>query len=372
MNRRPWILHLTVAATCLAGVSCSEQGITLQGAGATFPAPLYKRWFLEFYKAHPDQRVNYQPIGSGAGIRQFSEGLTIFGASDAAMSDSEIKKAKEMAKERGQDHEEVILLPMTAGSIVLCYNLPGVTQEVRLSRKTYVRIFLGEIDQWNDSALRADNPGVDLPDLPITVVRRAEGSGTTYAFTNHLNAVGREVKIKWEPGVSKSVTWKADFIGARGNPGVAAIIQQTAGAIGYLEYGYAELARLPMAVLQNKSGNMIKPTPDSCQAALKGVELPADNRIWIPDPAGEQAYPIVTYTWMLCYSRYNDAAKVEVLKEVLKFGLTKGQEFSAELGYIPLPEDIAQKVLESVDRIQAGPSPVALRALPSFPHGGGP
>jgi phosphate transport system substrate-binding protein len=314
----------------------------LQGAGATFPAPLYKRWFLEYYKRHPDVRVNYQGIGSGAGIRLFTNELVEFGASDAAMSDKEIEKVK-----RG-----VQLLPMTAGSIAICFNIPGGPTDLSFSPGTYANIFLGNITSWDDPAIAADNPGVSLPAVPITVVRRAEGSGTTYAFSNHLAAVSDEWKK--ERGVDKSIKWPKGMIGARGNSGVAALIQQTPGAIGYLEFGYAELSHLPTAALKNKAGKFIKPTVESGQSALASAKFPEKGpplRIWIPNPDGENSYPIVTYTWLLCYERYNDPAVAAELKNVIRFCLTDGQEYSADLGYIPMPENVVSRVLEAVERI---------------------
>jgi phosphate transport system substrate-binding protein len=213
--------------------------------------------------------------------------------------------------------------------------------------------FLGEITSWNDSLIADCNPGANLPNLHITVVRRAEGSGTTYAFTNHLISVGKSVGTSWKEEKANK-TWPiTQMIGARGNPGVAALIKQTPGAIGYLEYGYAELAELPTAVLENKKGKYVRATPDSSQAAIKGVKLPKDFRPWIPDPAGPDAYPIVTYTWLLCYKDYSfNPVKGKALLDVIKFCLTDGQKFSKELGYIPLPKDIAQEVLAAVEQIK--------------------
>lgn len=337
----------------LSSCSFSKDIVTLQGAGATFPAPLYKRWFLEFYKIHPQLRVNYQAIGSGAGIRQFTEGLTAFGASDAAMSKAEVELFQ---KQRGSD---VQLVPMAAGSVVLCYNLPGVAEDLKLTRKTYLQIFLGAITNWTDKALAESNPGVRLPDLDITVVRRADGSGTTYAFTNHLTAVGKDIGVPWTPGVGKSIVWpKKEMIGGRGNPGIAALIQQTPGAIGYLESGYAELAKLPEAVLENKSGHFIRATPASSQAALAKAEVPDDFRIWAPDPEAPDGYPIVTYTWLLCYKDYTkfpgDPQAGAILKKVIGFCLTDGQQYSKELGYTPLPQNVMDRVLSAVAGIKTG------------------
>lgn len=334
-------IRALVVAICLTGISCTEpaEDITIQGAGATFPAPLYKRWFLEYYKAHPGVRVNYQPIGSGAGIRQFTEGLVDFGASDAAMSDKEIAKVP----------AGVQLLPMTAGSIAVCYNLPENVKELKLTRSALIGIFFGKIDSWNDKALVAANPGVDLPDMPITFIRRSEGSGTTFAFTNHLSAISPEWKAG--PGVGKSVVWPVG-IGAKGNAGVAALIRQTPGAIGYVETGYAELTKLAMAAIENKKGRFIVPTTQSSQAALEGAKLPDNLRVWITDPEGKDAYPIVTYTWILCFKKYADAKVAQTLKAVLKYCLTDGQSMSAELGYVPLPEKVASKVLQALDQIE--------------------
>jgi phosphate transport system substrate-binding protein len=339
MRTFPWLRCAALATALCAGGCSGGNIIDLQGSGATFPAPLYKRWFLEYYKAHPDVEVNYQAIGSGAGIRQFTQELVDFGASDAAMSDKEIEKVR----------NGVLLLPMTAGSVVLSYNVPGVTQPLTLSRDAYSRIFLNQITTWDDEAIRKTNPGVNLPSDEIVVVRRAEGSGTTFAFTNHLSAISPAWKKG--PGVGKSVVWPKS-IGARGNEGVTALIQQTPGAIGYLEYGYADLAKLPMAVLENHAGKYVAPGPESGKAALKGAKIPENLRVFIPDPEGEDAYPIVTYTWILCYQKYADAQRAQTLKEVLRYCLTDGQPIAAKLGYIPLPEGVVRLVLAQVDRIQ--------------------
>src|SRR5262249_39441965 len=232
-----------------------------------FPAPLYKRWFIEYYAAHPEVRVNYSPIGSGAGIRQFTAGLTSFGASDAGTSKKEIEK---LPKEYGG----VLLLPMTAGEIVLSYNLP-LTAPLRLSRRAYIKIFLREIEKWNDPEIAKDNPGVELPDEKITVVTRADSSGTTFAFTTHMAAVAKTLSIEWTPGVDKSVPWK-ESIAAQGNDGVAALIQLTPGAIGYVEFGYAKLAALRMAALENRSHEFILPDESGKggQRALEGAKIP--------------------------------------------------------------------------------------------------
>jgi phosphate transport system substrate-binding protein len=347
----------TLALVAVAGLSAgcgSSDGVSIQGSGATFPAPLYKRWFAEYYREHPDVRVNYQPIGSGAGIRQFTEGLVTFGASDAFMSEAEIKK---VPADRG-----VVLLPMTAGSIAICYNLPGYSGELRLPRKAYVNIFLGRITSWADRAIADANPGDSLPDVPITVVRRSDSSGTTHAFTSHLNAISDDwKKDHGGPGKGKSIAWpdKENFIAGKGNSGVAALIQQTPGAVGYLETGYAELARLSapqlkMAQLENKSGAFVAATAESGAAALAPpslVNIPDNLHVEVNDPAGKDAFPIVTCTWLLCARHYTDQRRATELKKVIRYCLTDGQKLSSELGYIPLPPELTKKTLAALDEI---------------------
>lgn len=333
-----WCAFLLGALVCFGLTSCSGgDRITLQGTGATFPAPLYQQWFQDYGKKHKDVRINYQAKGSGAGISDFKQGLVDFAASDAAMKDEEIKEIA-----RG-----VQLLPVTAGSIVLSYNLPDFKGELKLSRDAYIGIFLGKITKWNDEKIKADNPGVELPDLKISVIRRADGSGTTYVFTQHLAAISAEWKAG--PGVGTTVEWPKDTIGGKGSDGVTALIKQTPGAIGYIEYGYAEQTKLPTALLQNKAGAFVKASMESGQAALAGAEMPSDLRAWVPDPQGKDAYPIVTFTWILLYKKYDDAKKLEALKEIFKFCLTDGQKDAGALGYIPLPKNAVDASLKALD-----------------------
>lgn len=321
----------------VAAQAAEGDSITLQGTGATFPAPLYQRWFKEYNQLHPNVEINYQALGSGAGIKQFQQGLVDFGASDAAMSDQEIAAVK----------NGVVLLPMTAGSVVLTYNLPGVT-ELKLSRDAYVGIFLGKITQWNDPAIAKVNPGVTLPDTKVTVVTRSDGSGTTFVFTSHLSAISADWKSG--PGAGKAVNFPVGVSG-KGNPGVTALIKQTPGAIGYVEYGYAKQTAMPMATLENKSGNYVKADLESGQKALAGVELPANLRAWITDPAQPDAYPIVTYTWLLCYKKYQDPKTADAIKSIVQYGLGQGQSFATELGYIPLPTDTIKQVTAALNQI---------------------
>ncbi|QDU61593.1 Phosphate-binding protein PstS precursor [Planctomycetes bacterium Pan216] len=328
------VILATVALLLLwHGDSRAQSVLTFQGSGATFPYPLYQRWFIEFNKLNPQIRVNYSPEGSGQGINAFLDHMVDVGMSDAPLTDGQIERVK-----RG-----VQAVPMTAGNIVVTYNLPGSPPNLRLSREAVVAIFLRKATKWNDPVIQRQNRDVRLPEQPITVVRRASGSGTTYAFTRHLSAISKP----WNdgPGFGKTVVWPTGTIGARGNQGVTALVETTPGAVGYVEYGFARGAGLPMARLENKRGRYIAPTEKSGQEALLGVTLPPEMNLWLPDPDREEAYPIVAYSWWFCYKEYKDPDKAEALRELIKYGLTEGQNFAPELGYLPLPEKLAKKIL---------------------------
>lgn len=316
-----------------------NQNVRLLGAGATFPAPLYQRWFADFGKQASKVQINYQAVGSGAGVEQFTAGTVDFGASDTAMKDEEITKVGDKG---------VILLPMTAGSIVLAYNLPEVTGELKLPRQLYTDILLGKIKKWNDPAIAKANPDVKLPDQNITVVYRSDGSGTTGVFTKHLSAISPEWKSK--VGEGKTVQWPSG-VGAKGNDGVTAQIQQTKGSIGYVEYGFAKKNNLKMASLENKAGKFVAPTDEAASKTLGTVKLPDDLRAFISDPEGADSYPIVTYTWLLVHKKYSDPAKAKAIEAMVEYGLTDGQKVSADLGYVPLPKNVAEKVATAADAI---------------------
>ncbi|HEY9768303.1 MAG TPA: phosphate ABC transporter substrate-binding protein PstS [Coleofasciculaceae cyanobacterium] len=345
------LLALTLGLTACGGAEAPGEGgnagggnaggesVSLTGAGASFPAPIYQRWFSEYNKENPNVQVAYQSVGSGAGVEQFIQGTVDFGASDVAMEDEEIAQV-----ERG-----VAMLPMTAGSIVLAYNLPDVP-ELRLSRQVYTDILLGKITKWNDPAIASLNPDANLPDSNITVVYRSDGSGTTGVFTQHLSAISPEWSEK--VGEGKTVQWPAG-VGAKGNEGVTAQILQTEGALGYVEYGYAEQQDIPTATLENKAGNYVTPSGESAANALAGATLPEDLRAFVSDPEGDNSYPIVTYTWLLAYQNYDDPNKVQGLKDVVNWSLTEGQTYADELGYIPLPENVVKKVEAKLETIQA-------------------
>ncbi len=316
----------------------AEDYVKLIGAGASFPAPLYNKWFKDYHGLHSNVQVDYQSVGSGSGIKNFINKTVDFGASDAGMKPEEI----------AQVDVGVQLLPMTAGAIVLSYNLEGVP-ELKLSREAYAGIFLGKVTKWNDPLIAGANPGAKLPDSPINVIVRADSSGTTFVFSQHLAAISPE--FARSPGVNQMPNW-AVGTRSKGNEGITASIRTTPGSIGYIEYGYAKGQHLPMATLENKEGKFVTAAMPSFQAALAAVQMPADLMAWLPDPTGDDSYPIVTYTWMLCYKHYDNANKLQALKSVIEYGLTEGQKSSEQFGYIPLPAPVAAKVKDALNNIQ--------------------
>jgi len=338
------LLAIIVAAGFMA---CSEnkstsEGVKLQGAGASFPAPLYQKWFKAYGASHQGVEIDYQSVGSGSGVKSVIDKTVDFGASDAAMSPEEM----------GRVDIGVQLLPMTAGTIVLTYNLKDVTG-LKLSRQAYTGIFLGKVTKWNDPLIAKANPGVKLPDQAINVVVRADGSGTTFVFTKHLSAVSAD--FAKSPGVNKLPNWP---VGTRskGNEGVTASVMTTPGAIGYIEYGYAKSQNLPMAILENKSGAFVEANTASAQAALATAQFPDDLIAWVPDPDDKAAYPIATYTWLICYKQYKDKAKFQALQGLLNYCLTDGQKESDALGYIPLPASVVDKAKAAISNITLAPN----------------
>jgi phosphate transport system substrate-binding protein len=328
--------------TGCGGNNMASEDATLQGAGASFPAPLYQKWFKSFSVSHDGAQVDYQSIGSGGGVRSVIDKTVDFGASDAAM------KPEDMAKV----DVGVQLLPMTGGAIVLTYNLQGVTG-LKLSRQAYAGIFLGKIKSWNDPLIAKDNAGSTLPDRAINVVVRADGSGTTFVFTKHLSTISPE--FAKSPGTNTLPNWPTGTR-SKGNEGVTASVAMTPGAIGYIEYGYAKYLNLPMAILENKSGEFVAPSPQSAQAALASAKFPANLIAWVPDPEGKDAYPIATYTWMICYKQYRNKAKFQLLHDLLTWCVTDGQKESDALGYIPLPQDVVDKDKAAIENIKLAPN----------------
>ncbi|MBY6212971.1 phosphate ABC transporter substrate-binding protein PstS [Microbulbifer agarilyticus] len=324
--------------------------VQLNGSGASFPFPIYAKWFRDFSRSETGVQVNYQPKGSSAGIQDFIAGVVDFAASDAAMTEGEIAEVT----------QGVVLLPVTAGEVVLAYNLQGV-DDLKLPRDVYPEIFLGKIDHWQDPRIIAANPNVVLPDSAITVVTRADASGTSYVFSGHLSAINDNFQSA--VGQSTTPNWPggANFVSAPRNDGVAAEIKQTPGAIGYVNYGVAKLTELPVARLENKVGNFVSPGPAAGGAALANAQFPtgtlpgnnAPNLIaWVPDPAGNSAYPIVSFTWLLVYAD-QDNDKAAAMRRLVDYVLSdEAQAEASALGYIPLPQNVREKVREAAQFIK--------------------
>lgn len=325
--------------------SPSGGGADLTGAGATFPYPLYSKW-ASVYMNETGQRINYQSLGSGAGVNQISEGTVDFGASDGPMTDAELAKAR---------YGPIVHIPTILGAVVVTYNLPGVTQTLRMTPDIVADIFLGRITKWNDPRIVANNAGVALPNSNILVVHRSDGSGTTYVFTDYLTSVSPA----WAsgPGRGKAVSWPTG-LGGRGNEGVAAQVQQTPGALGYVELAYAMQNRQPAAAIRNASGNFVEPAIASITAAAAGVAdtLAADTdyRISIVNAPGPDAYPISSFTWILLYQQQRNAEKGRKLVGFLRWAITDGQKHAADLHYAPLPSGIVTGVQKKLDAIALG------------------
>jgi len=323
--------------------------VSLQGAGATFPAPLYGVWIETYSGTYPNVKIDYQANGSGAGIKAITQGTVDFGASDAAMKDEEIA-----AIPAGKT---ILHIPTALGAVVATYNLPGVTA-LNLDGPTLANIYLGTIKSWNDPAIAALNAGVTLPNTPIQVVHRSDGSGTTNAFTTYLSAVSPDWQSK--VGAGKEVNWPTG-IGAKGNDGVATAVKQNEGAIGYVELNYAQQSQLPMASLKNAAGNFVVPSTASVTAAAEAAvaDVPADLRAKpIVNAAGDQAYPLAAYTYLLVYKDQADATKGQALVSYIAWALTDGQGMEEQLGYAPLPAAIQSKALAELHTITAGGSPI--------------
>lgn len=311
------------------------QAETLNGAGATFPAPLYELYAREIKKKHPDLKINYQAIGSGGGIRQTIAGTVDFGASDAAMKDDEISKVK----------NGVILVPTAGGAVSVVYNLAGVNN-LKLSRTTLPDIFSGKITKWDDAKIKADNPGVNLPSQPIKFVVRADGSGTTFIFTNHLSATSGY--FKGRIGANTAPNWTLpNVLKGKGNPGVAALVARTPGSIGYVEYAYANANKLSSALIQNKKGEFVAPSLQSANAALATVKFPDNYRVFVGEPS--QGYPIVGLTWLLVYKQYATPAKADAVKKFVNWALKDGQQYNDDLFYTKIPGDVVNRILQTVN-----------------------
>jgi len=329
----------------LASIACNNNGsgsgsVTLQGAGATFPAPLYQKWLSEYGNLHPNLKMDYQSIGSGGGIKQIKEQTVDFGASDSPMSDADLKSAP----------GEIVHIPTVLGAVVITYNLEGMKQPLRFSPEVIADIFLGKIKKWNDPKIAADNPGVSLPTSDITVIHRSDSSGTSAVFTDYLSKVSPEWKEKVGAGVSPS--WPIG-IGGKGNEGVTGQVKNTPNTIGYIELVYAVKNNLPVAHIKNASGNFIEPSIDAvtAAAAASAASMPDDLRVSITNAAGPQAYPISSYTYILVYKNQKDAAKGKALVDFLWWGIHDGETFGKELQYAPLPADVVKKAETKINSV---------------------
>jgi phosphate transport system substrate-binding protein len=348
------LLAATLSAACSSDkagsndkatpATASSAAVDLTGAGATFPYPLYSKWFAD-YAASTGVRINYQSIGSGGGIRQLSEGTVDFGASDSPMKDEELAKAK----------GAIMHFPTVLGAVAVIYNLPGVASGLKLSGPVLADMFAGRITKWNDAKIAALNGGMKLPENDVLVVHRTDGSGTTFVFTDYLSAVSPA----WAsgPGRGKEVSWPVG-LGGKGNDGVAGQVKQTPGAIGYAELAYAKQNKLPFASIQNKAGSFVAPSPEGMTAAAAGVaaNLPAntDYRLSIVNADGAGAYPISSFTWILVYTQQANGEKGRKLRDFLKWALTEGEKQAAALDYAPLPETMTARLTARLDSLKVG------------------
>jgi len=311
----------------------------LNAAGATFPYPIYSKWFNQYHQEHPDIEINYQSIGSGGGIRQVTAGTVDFGASDGPMSDEQLASAK----------VKIIHLPTVLGAVVPAYNIPGFKGELKFTPEVIAGIYLGKITSWNDPAIAKINPGVSLPNQGIIVVHRSDGSGTTYIFSDYLSKVSNE----WRDSVGKgtSVKWPTG-LGAKGNEGVAGMVRQMEGAFGYVELIYALQNNISFGPVKNTAGNFVKASLESTTAAAASVKtMPADFRVSITNPLGKDAYPIASFTWLLVPADWKDKNKEKIIVDFLNWMLDQGQNMTADLNYAPLPDAVKQKEREAIKTI---------------------
>jgi phosphate transport system substrate-binding protein len=325
---------------CLAVAIPALSQTTINGAGATFPYPMYSKWFSEYHKAHSDVQINYQSIGSGGGIRQVLAGTVDFGASDGPMTDEQLSQAK----------MKILHIPTVLGAVVPAYNIPGVTGEVKFTPEALAGIFLGKITSWNDKAITSANSGMNFPNQPIVVIHRSDGSGTSYIFTDYLSKISNDWKNG--PGKGTSVKWPVG-LGGKGNEGVAGMIRQMEGSIGYVELIYAVQNKINYGSVKNSSGSFVKASLDSVTAAAASVKsMPADFRVSITNAPGKDAYPISSFTWLLIPTQSKDAAKGKIIADLLNWVETDGQKMTSELAYAPLPDNVVSKVKETIKQVR--------------------
>lgn len=327
--------------TAVAGVGVAAQAVQINGAGATFPYPIYSKWFSEYNKLRPDVQINYQSIGSGGGIRQITNRTVFFGATDGPMTPEQLAAAP----------GKILHFPTVLGGVVPVYNVPNVSGELKFTGPLLADIYLGKVTKWNDKAIVDLNPGVALPDTDITVVHRSDGSGTTYIFVDYLSKVSPE--FRKTVGVATSVKWPTG-VGGKGNEGVAGLVTQTPGAIGYVELIYARQSRTAYGSVKNMAGKFVRASTETVTAAAAAAapQMPADFRVSITNAPGDDAYPIASFTWLLLYQHPQDAQKSKVMIEFLKWALTEGQQYATALGYAPLPKNVADLELKVLGQIR--------------------
>ena len=339
---------MVIAAACGGGApqQSAQSGeapsaggkVQINGAGATFPNPIYSKWFAEYTKQHPDVQINYQPIGSGGGIRQLSAQTVFFGASDTPMTDEQLKFSP----------GPVLHFPMVLGAVVPIYNLAGVS-DLKFTGPLLADIYLGKIKKWNDPAIAKVNPGIKLPATDIAVAHRSDGSGTTFIFLDYLSKVSPEFQSK--VGANASVNWPVG-VGGKGNDGVAGLVSQTPGAIGYVELIYAIQNNINFGTVQNATGEFVKASPDAVTMAAAGATIPADFRVSITNAPGPGAYPISSFTWLLLYQAPSDTTRSKAMVDFVKWALTDGQKFATDLGYAPVPAAVVQRELTALGTIK--------------------
>ncbi|HEV7425414.1 MAG TPA: phosphate ABC transporter substrate-binding protein PstS [Thermoanaerobaculia bacterium] len=332
---------LFFAAFGLLATALSAQTLQINGAGATFPYPIYSKWFDQYHKMHPNAEINYQSIGSGGGIRQLSAGTVFFGASDGPMTNDQITAAG----------FRILHLPTVLGGVVPVYNVPEISAELKFTGPVLADIFLGKITKWNDAAIRATNPGVNLPNAEITVVHRSDGSGTSYIWCDYLSKVSAEYRKT--VGVATSVNWPAG-VGAKGNEGVAGLVKQTPGSIGYVELIYALQNKIAYGEVQNLAGEWVRASTETVSNAASAAakNMPKDFRVSITNAPGHNVYPISSFTWLLLQESPKDRARSRMMADFIRWALTEGQQFAPQLGYAPLPKEVVALEMEALKKVR--------------------
>jgi phosphate transport system substrate-binding protein len=335
------LFALGLACLLLAAAPAAAQKVQINGAGATFPFPIYSKWFSEYNKLHPEVEVNYQSIGSGGGIRQLSNETVFFGATDGPMTPEQMQAAP----------GPILHLPTVLGGVVPVYNIPGVTGELKFSGKVLTEIYMGKITKWNDPAIAGLNSGTNLPGSDISVVHRSDGSGTTYIWVDFLSKVSPEFKQK--VGVATSVNWPVG-VGGKGNEGVSGLVKQQPGSIGYVELIYALQNKIDYGSVQNAAGEFVRSSIDSVTtaAAAAASAMPKDFRVSITNAPGKGVYPISSFTWLLFYENPKDKQRAKIMVDFMKWALTDGQKYCAELGYAPVPQSVIQLEMEALKKIK--------------------